>query len=130
GGWRGLGQEGRTGRRGGRWHNRRRGHLVGLLVGAQGFRLEIPDLNSCGAWLPREDLMNEDELREFVRATIAQKLGPDSGAPYRPPGESWGRQHASHFLLPVPAGSDEDGACRIEPNVRCNHCGYCLSYGH
>ena len=23
-----------------------------------------------------------------------------------------------------------DGSCVIEPNVRCNHCGYCLSHGH
>jgi hypothetical protein len=37
--------------------------------------------------------------------------------------------HASHgrFLL---RSGDEDGACVIEPTVRCNHCGYCLSYGH
>jgi len=28
-------------------------------------------------------------------------------------------------------GSDEDeGVCFIEPSVRCNHCGYCVSLGH
>ena len=30
----------------------------------------------------------------------------------------------------LPAGSDADGACIIEPAVTCNHCGYCKSYGH
>jgi hypothetical protein len=38
--------------------------------------------------------------------------------------------HASHVLLPLARGGDSDGACLIEPAVRCNHCGYCLSYGH
>jgi hypothetical protein len=28
------------------------------------------------------------------------------------------------------AGGDADGACLIEPAVRCTHCGYCQSYGH
>ena len=40
------------------------------------------------------------------------------------------RDHASHALLPLVRGGDGDGACLIEPSVRCNHCGYCLSYGH
>jgi hypothetical protein len=37
--------------------------------------------------------------------------------------------HASHLRLPLASG-DEEGACLIEPAVRCNHCGYCLSLGH
>jgi hypothetical protein len=32
--------------------------------------------------------------------------------------------------LPLASGGDDDGACLIEPSVRCNHCGYCQSYGH
>ena len=32
--------------------------------------------------------------------------------------------------LPLARGGDGDGACLIEPAVRCNHCGYCQSYGH
>jgi hypothetical protein len=40
------------------------------------------------------------------------------------------RAHASLALLPLARGGDGDGACLIEPAVRCNHCGYCLSYGH
>ncbi len=39
--------------------------------------------------------------------------------------------HPSHILLKVIAGSDvDDGMCVIEPMVRCNHCGFCQSYGH
>jgi len=40
------------------------------------------------------------------------------------------RDFAAFALLPLPRGGDTDGACLIEPAVRCNHCGYCLSYGH
>jgi hypothetical protein len=40
-------------------------------------------------------------------------------------------QHASHILLKISPGSDVDeGMCVIEPRVRCNHCGFCQSYGH
>ena len=38
--------------------------------------------------------------------------------------------HASHLRLPLLRGGDDDGACLIEPAVRCNHCGYCQSLGH
>ncbi len=40
------------------------------------------------------------------------------------------RLHVSHAVLPCLRGGDDDGACVIEPSVRCNHCGYCVSYGH
>jgi hypothetical protein len=32
--------------------------------------------------------------------------------------------------LTLVAGGDADGQCLIEPAVKCNHCGYCLSLGH
>jgi hypothetical protein len=70
--------------------------------------------------------MTDDELREMVRASIA-RLG--AGRPPQteaPPLTS----HASFARLPLARGGDGDGACLIEPSVRCNHCGYCLSYGH
>jgi hypothetical protein len=38
--------------------------------------------------------------------------------------------HASHSRLPLMRGGDDDGACLIEPAVRCSHCGFCQSYGH
>ena len=66
----------------------------------------------------------------MVRESIARQLGPRGGAhapaahPHAP------SHHASFGLLPLSRGGDGDGACLIEPSVRCNHCGYCLSYGH
>jgi hypothetical protein len=67
--------------------------------------------------------LSDPELRALVRDAIArhgQREAPEdkSGA------------HASHGLLPLRRGAEGDGACLIEPDVRCNHCGYCLSYGH
>ena len=76
--------------------------------------------------------MNEQELRALIRESIAKHLG--EGSPRVPAGtadSSLGvREQASHALLPLARGGDGDGACLIEPSVRCNHCGYCLSYGH
>ena len=72
--------------------------------------------------------MNEEELRDMVRDAIARLGRP---APAGPSAASIGvREHASHMLLPLARGGDGDGQCLIEPAVRCNHCGYCLSYGH
>ena len=71
--------------------------------------------------------MNDDQLRDLIRESIARHLGAErQGAP----APAIRRSHASHLLLPVPAGSEDEGACLIEPAVRCNHCGYCQSYGH
>jgi hypothetical protein len=73
--------------------------------------------------------MTDQELRAIVRESIARQLGggpapaPASARPANPP-------NASFALLPLSRGGDADGACLIEPSVRCNHCGYCLSYGH
>jgi hypothetical protein len=67
--------------------------------------------------------LSDPELRALVRDAIArhgQREAPEG----RP------ASHASHAVLPLERGSDGDGACLIEPDVRCNHCGYCLSYGH
>jgi hypothetical protein len=69
--------------------------------------------------------MTDDELREMVRASITRlAVRSADEAPVR------GMLHASFAKLPVLRGGDDDGACLIEPTVRCNHCGYCLSYGH
>ena len=65
----------------------------------------------------------------MVRASIARVAASPNAAPEpRPAAHHAG--HASHLLLPLARGGDGDGACIIEPGVRCNHCGYCLSYGH
>lgn len=77
--------------------------------------------------------MTDDEVRALVRAAIARHLGtPATTSPSPSPGQpgaqpAW-RAHPSfgRFLL----ANDQEGACLIEPNVRCNHCGFCQTYGH
>jgi hypothetical protein len=76
--------------------------------------------------------MNEQELRTMIRDSIARHTG-GTGAPARaaaPDPVSAFNAHVSHRRLPIARGGDEDGACIIEPSVRCNHCGYCQSLGH
>ena len=78
--------------------------------------------------------MTEQELRILVRDAIAQhaRAASAGGVAHDLPGAPLAavRQHPSHGLFTVPAGSDMDGPCVIEPTVPCNHCGYCKSYGH
>jgi hypothetical protein len=72
--------------------------------------------------------MTDQELREMVRESIARQLG--SGAPAHQSTRVPDPSNPSFALLPLSRGGDGDGSCLIEPAVRCNHCGYCLSYGH
>ena len=90
--------------------------------------------------------MNEQDIRALVREAIDRHLGRPRGStevePYR--GAVTGdltsigsarlqssHTHPSHIILNVLPGSEVDeGACVIEPAVRCNHCGFCQSYGH
>ena len=77
--------------------------------------------------------VSDQELRALVRDAIARRLGGRrSTAPqaHPPPPTPFDARHASQVLLPLARGGDGDGACLIEPAVRCNHCGYCQSYGH
>jgi hypothetical protein len=71
--------------------------------------------------------MDERELRAMIRDSIARHAGAPKG-PAAP--EISDAAHASFVRLPLLRGGDDDGACLIEPTVRCNHCGYCQSYGH
>lgn len=74
--------------------------------------------------------VSEHELRAMVRDAIARHAGhPAAGASPAASADAC-RSHASHGLLPLARGGDDDGACLIEPAVRCTHCGYCLSFGH
>ena len=72
--------------------------------------------------------MTDQELRELVRDAVARHLQLDAAA--APGALSSAGGHASHGLFPLLRGGDSDGACLIEPAVRCTHCGYCQSYGH
>ena len=69
--------------------------------------------------------VSDQELRGLVRDAIARHAGERAIAPPVP----FDAAHMSHgrFLQLV---ASEDGQCIIEPAVRCNHCGYCQSYGH
>jgi hypothetical protein len=74
--------------------------------------------------------VTEQELRALVREAIARQVDQRAAAGPLHAAPSFDRGHASQLLLPVARGSEGDGACLIEPAVRCNHCGYCQSYGH
>lgn len=79
--------------------------------------------------------LSDDELRALVREAI----GRAPSRPHTVDGAAGGRDlaalsitarlHASQARFAVSPGGDE-GACIIEPAVRCNHCGYCQSLGH
>jgi hypothetical protein len=79
--------------------------------------------------------VTEDDLRALVRQAVARHLaasGADGGGATGSAGDrstpapgvhpSFGR-----YLLPREPGGD--GACLIEPSVKCNHCGFCQSHG-
>jgi predicted Zn-ribbon and HTH transcriptional regulator len=71
--------------------------------------------------------MNEDVVREIVRASIARHLG-HAGERHEPQSRPLPLvEHASHFRYSL---SGSGGACLIEPAVTCNHCGYCESHGY
>ena len=77
--------------------------------------------------------ISDQELRALVRDAIVRhgrsaSAAPDGARPDTP--GIFDRMHASHVRLPLAGGSDGDGLCLIEPAVRCNHCGYCQSFGH
>jgi len=71
--------------------------------------------------------MTDQDLRAMVRESIARHAGAPRVAP--DPVTAFGA-HGSHLRFPLVRSGDEDGACIIEPAVRCNHCGFCQSLGH
>lgn len=79
--------------------------------------------------------MNEQDLRSIVRQAIAKQLGgvavqgSEPSPPEMVPASVPFGSHASHFLY-MQLVNDNGGQCLIEPNVPCNHCGYCQSHGH
>jgi hypothetical protein len=85
--------------------------------------------------------MTDEELRTLVREAIRRYAGQDvprgaageaasaHDARSDPRAPAW-RSHPSFGRFLVPAGEEDGGPCLIEPSVRCNHCGFCQSYGH
>jgi hypothetical protein len=61
---------------------------------------------------------------------IRESIARQSGVPSPPNPVAAFAAHVSHLRLPLVRGGDDDGACLIEPLVRCTHCGYCQSLGH
>jgi hypothetical protein len=77
--------------------------------------------------------MTDQELRAMIRDSIARHGGSPASARQSggaPDAAATFSAHVSHLRFPLVRGGDDDGACLIEPAVRCNHCGFCLSYGH
>jgi hypothetical protein len=77
--------------------------------------------------------MTEQDLRAMIRESIARRVGSGATSASEPllmQADATYRAHSSFVRLPLLSGGDDDGACLIEPAVRCNHCGYCQSYGH
>lgn len=77
--------------------------------------------------------MTDEELRELIRESIARHLGTPARRPVDArlaPPDPRVLLDPSHGLLPLARGTETDGACLIEPAVRCTHCGFCQSLGH
>lgn len=73
--------------------------------------------------------MTEQQLRALVRQAIAlHSNGHTLNSRPSAPAAAHDHAHMSHALFVLPAEPGE--ACVIEPAVRCNHCGFCKSYGH
>ncbi len=68
----------------------------------------------------------------MIRSAIARHAGGGAArAPQLPLQADAGpvvHIHSSHGQFLVTGSSD--GACVIEPDHRCDHCGYCKSLGH
>ena len=77
--------------------------------------------------------MTDSELRALVREAVRRHLGERAAPPLSAPAGlalsdvPW-PQHASHaqYVTLINVGD----RCVIEPDVNCNHCGYCKSHGH
>lgn len=76
------------------------------------------------------DAPNQQELREMIRASIARQMHMGTGVGALPPSDFRPHAHVSHLRFAIARGGDGDGACLIEPAVRCTHCAYCQSFGH
>ena len=73
--------------------------------------------------------ITEDDLRVMIREAIVRHAKEPARMPEPDPELEFSR-HASHVRLKLARGTDGDGACLIEPTVRCEHCGFCQSFGH
>jgi threonine dehydrogenase-like Zn-dependent dehydrogenase len=81
--------------------------------------------------------MNDQDLRALVRDAVARHFAPPAPrTSHAAPGTSHPAPRTPHpapthvsqvqYLTVVNTGD----ACVIEPDVTCNHCGYCKCHGH
>ena len=71
--------------------------------------------------------VSDQDLRQLVRDAIARHTQAPALSEGRAVARTESNGSFGRFLTLAPT---EDGQCIIEPAVRCNHCGYCQSYGH
>lgn len=73
--------------------------------------------------------MTDDEVRQIVRQAIGRHLRGQAAAPIAdaPPPPVAVPLAFHRYHLPRPPG---DEMCIVEPEVRCNHCGYCQCHSY
>jgi len=84
--------------------------------------------------------MNDDELRELIRAAVQRHLatGDPQVAAETDSGASGFSRIVPLVSAPVSISFGQyrldrapgDTSCLIEPAVQCNHCGFCKCHGH
>lgn len=72
--------------------------------------------------------MDEASLRQLVREVVARHVAAAPGTATDARVPLTVVRHPSHGRFDLVASSD--GACIVEPGVRCTHCGFCQSMGH
>lgn len=74
--------------------------------------------------------MTDDKIRQIIRSAIGRHLGPGAVPPASadpsPPSSAMPIAFARYTLPRAP----DDVMCIIEPDVKCNHCGFCQCHGH
>jgi hypothetical protein len=78
--------------------------------------------------------MNDEELRTLIRAAIQRHLGDSqamrSASAHAQPAELRRDGPAVSMTFGQYQLERTDTMCIIEPDVRCNHCGFCKCHGH
>lgn len=74
-------------------------------------------------------MIDEDRIRALVRTILANQVPGATVTSAPPPSPNW-KSHFSHGRFLALAPVEPDAPCVVEPHVRCNHCGFCQSYGH
>ena len=83
--------------------------------------------------------MNDDELRQLIRAAIQKHAGTASDSAGAMPDQLRRDRLAPASqpqVLSISFGqyqlerAKDDTSCLIEPAVQCNHCGFCKCHGH